>query len=462
MIGKLAQQEIDQKANVIEDLAKRIWENPELAYHEVKASEWTAQVLKDEGFEVETGYVGLPTAIKATWGSGKPVIGFLGEYDALPGLSQKVDPTKKDPIVEGGPGHGCGHNLLGAAHVGAVIGIKKEMEEKKLSGTIIFYGCPAEELLTGKTFMARGGAFKELDMAFAWHPGADNQLTNGAMTALNSAKFHFKGKTAHAGADPQNGRSALDSAEIMSVGANYLREHVTDDVRIHYVYTDAGTAPNIVPDTATVWYYVRALTRDAVVDTYDRLVNVAKGAALMNGTQVEVEFLGGCYNTLQNNVVLNLLHDTMEELGPQDWSQEDIEFAEKFNANSATYPKLVESGAVEKGVQLANTIPPIVTVNSFGSTDVGDVTHITPAVIFMTAAAPLGSVFHHWLNTASMGHDVGMRGMLYASKVMATSALKAIEDPSIIEAAQAEFKKSTNGKEYVCPIPADVPIPGVE
>lgn len=458
MTGILAQKELDFKSNKLIELAKRIWDNPETAYKERNASMWTAELLRNEGFIVETAYAGVPTAIKATWGEGKPVIGFLGEYDALPGMSQKLK-TEKDPVVPGGAGQGCGHNLLGVAHVGAVIGMKKEMVEKNLKGTIIYYGCPAEEVLTGKPFMARGGGFNEIDMSIAWHPGTRNSITTGTMTALNSAKFHFYGRTSHAGGDPHNGRSALDSVELMNVGANYLREHVTSDVRIHYVITEGGVAPNIVPDKASVWYYVRALSREAVEDTYNRLVEIAKGAAQMNGTQMKVEFFGGCYNTMQNRVLVDLIHDTMQEIDRPVYTKDELEFAESLNKVSANYDKFLSMGLIPEGVQLLNTVDPIKNDNGYGSTDVGDVQHIAPGVMFNTTTSNAGAAGHSWQITACSGSTIGMKGMIYAAKIMAVAGIKVLEDQSILEKAKKEFDKKMNGKKYVNPIPDYVPIP---
>jgi len=458
MTGTISQNEIDKKYDVLVNLATKIWQNPELGYMEKKASAWTAGVLRNEGFHVEESYAGVPTAIRATWGDGKPVIGFLGEYDALPEMSQKVA-TEKEPIAVGGIGHGCGHNLLGVAHVGAVIGLKKEMEEKNLGGTIVFYGCPAEELLTGKPFMARGGAFTELDMALAWHPGNGNVMNMGRMTAMNSAKFHFKGITAHAGGDPHNGRSALDAAELMNIGANFLREHVTDDVRIHYAFTETHSAPNVVPDKAAVWYYVRALSREAVEDTYARLVKVAMGAALMTETEVETEFLGGCYDTMQNKVLSELVLDTMNEIPLPQWTEEEMKFAETLDHCSANYQKMVASGQAVEDVHIANTVSPVVNVNIFGSTDVGDVQHIVPGTFFTTATQNIGAAGHSWQITSCSGHSIGMKGMIYGAKVMAAAALKALEKPEIIEKAKTEFNEAMHGRKYVCPIPNEIPVP---
>lgn len=460
-IGYAAQQAIDAKKDVLVDLATKIWENPEIAWTEKKASAWTAEVLEAEGFTVERNYTGIPTALRAVWGEGKPVIGFLGEYDALPNMSQKFQDSK-EAVVEGGPGHACGHNMLGTAHVGAAIGLKQELEASGASGTVVFYGCPAEEVLTGKTFMARGGAFRELDIALAWHPGALNSFTTGSMTACNNAVFHFKGVTAHAGGDPHNGRSALDAAELMNVGVQFLREHVTDDVRIHYAFTNVHGAPNVVPDKASVWYYVRALSREAVEEVYDRLLKVADGAAMMTETSVEVEFLGGCYNTLQNHVLLNAMLETYKELPKVEWTEEDIKFAETLNTNNPNYDKLLSAGVAKPGMQIDTNEPKITADNSFGSTDVGDVLHIVPGVLVMTPTANIGAPFHSWYITTCGRHDIGMKGMLNAAKILAVTGAKAVADPQIISDAKAEFNERTKGKGYVCPIPDDIPIPSVE
>lgn len=458
MSGELALKTIDEKSGMLRELAVRIWENPEIAYREEKACRWTAETLEKEGFKVERGYAGVATALRAVWGSGGPVVGFLGEYDALPNLSQKVS-TTREAAAEGTPGHGCGHNLICAAHLGAAIAVKKELEEKKLAGTVVFYGCPAEEVLTGKVFMARGGAFKELDIVFAWHPGTRNMISTGALTAMNSVKFHFQGVTAHAGGDPQNGRSALDAAELMNVGANFLREHVTDDIRIHYAFSEVHGAPNVVPDKTSVWYFVRALSRGAVEDTYKRLIKVAEGAAIMTETSVNVEFLGGCYNTLQNGPLLDLVYAVMKEVPLPQWTAEEELFAKKLDMDSPIYEKMAESGAIAAGVHLDSAVAPVDTRNNYGSTDVGDVQNIVPGVFFMTASSNIGAPGHSWNTTACSGHSIGMKGMLYGAKVMAVAALKAIAEPSVIKMAKADFEKSIGNKPYKCPISDEVSIP---
>lgn len=458
MSSTIAQRYIDEKAKSLEELATKIWENPEIAYQEFNASKWTAEYLNSNGFNVELSYLNMPTAIRASWGSGKPVIGLLGEYDALGGMSQKVS-TIKEAATEKAAGQGCGHNLLGVAHVGAAIGLKKEMEEKNLPGTVVFYGCPAEEVLTGKVFMAREGAFRELDIAFAFHPGANNDVTTGRMTAMNSAKFHFKGRSAHAGAEPHNGRSALDAVELFDIGANFLREHVTSDVRIHYVITDGGQAPNIVPDKASVWYYVRALSREGVENTYNRLLKIAEGATMATETQMSIEFLGGCYETLQNKVLVKLIHESMTEVERPIWSEQEINFARELNKSTTKYDELVSVGKIKEGIQICSEVLPIKNDDSFGSTDVADVEHLVPGVLFMTACSNIGAAGHSWQNAACAGSSIGIKGMIYGAKVMALAGIKAIENPEIVKKAKEEFDLSTKNKKYVCPIADSIKAP---
>ena len=465
MSGNIALNEIEAKKELLIGLSRNIWENPEVGYQEVKASQWSAELLENEGFTVERNYVGMPTAIKAVWGSGHPVIGFLGEYDALSNMSQSVS-TEYDPVVAGGPGHGCGHCLMTPACIGAALGMKKEMEERGLEGTLVVYGCPAEEMLTGKAFMARGGAFRELDIAFSWHPvQSPGSMALGALgTALNSAKFHFKGHTAHAGADPHNGRSALDAIQLMNIGAEFLREHITDDVRIHYAFTDVPGSPNVVPDKASIWYYVRANTRQAVEDTYNRLVKCAEGAAHMTETEVEIEFMGGCYETLPNKTLYMLLDKASREIPQIEWSDEDVAFAAKLNEISANYSSMAANGLVEKGQQLASgEFSMDETIRSMGgSNDVGEVEHIVPAIAFGTPSSNIGAAAHSWQITSCAGHSIGQKGMLQGARIMAVAGIRAIEDPSIIAEAKAEFEKSMAGRTYVCPIPDDVPVPGTK
>ena len=460
MCGQIALQEIDTQQELLVDLAKKIWANPEVGYQEVKASEWTAQVLEEAGFQVERGCAGVPTALRAVWGSGKPVVGFLGEYDALYNLSQTVS-THPEPVLEGAPGHGCGHNLMAPACVGAVMGLKREMQARNLPGTLVFYGCPAEEMLTGKAFMARGGAFRELDIAFSWHPlQRADMMSMGTACGMNSAKFHFKGRTAHAGGDPENGRSALDAAQIMNTAVEYLREHVPEGVRIHYAFTEVPGSPNVVPENVTLWYYVRALSREVVEEVYRRVVRAAEGASWATETQMTVEFLGGCYETLQNRVLFDLLREAQQELPAIQWTPQELEFAKELNQNSANYSAMVAHGAIDEDTQMDSRIPPVHFQSLYGSNDVSEVQHILPAAFFGTASSNIGAAAHSWQIVACSGHSIGMKGMLQGAKIMALAALKALENPEIIARAKEEFQQQTHGRAYVCPIPDEVPVPG--
>ena len=457
MIGTIAINKIKQEEAKLVELAQKMWDVPETAYNEVNACAWTAEILKEYGFEVEVGAYNLPTCVVGRWGSGKPVIGLLGELDALPGMSQKKK-TEKDPVVYGGAGQGCGHNLLNVACLAAAIGMKAEMEEKKLPGTVVFYGCPAEEVLTGKVFMAREGAFTDLDVAFAWHGNKYNMTSYGGGNGLNSAIFHFKGRTAHAGGDPHNGRSALDAAELMSVGANYLREHVTSDIRIHYSYKEAGTAPNIVPDKAAVWYYVRGGSREAIEECYNRLVKVAEGAAHMTETELEIEFLGGCYEGMANEYMSDLIYEALNNIPGPEYTEEELAFADALNKQSPMYEQCLASGELDNGPMFKG-VAPIVRRSGGGSSDVADVAHIVPTASAGTATYNLAGPGHSWQITACAGHSIGYKGMLYGGEVVAAAALKMIEEPSHIEKAKEEFAKAMNGKTYKCPIPKEVPIP---
>ena len=459
MLGQKAFDKIEQAKGRLVDISLKMWQHPEGPYREYKACEWISEYLKEEGFEVEVGVAGVPTAIKATWGSGSPAIGLLGELDALPGLSQKVE-THQDPIDPNAYGQGCGHNMLGVGALGGAIGLKAEMEASGLAGRVVYFGCPAEEVLTGKSYMARGGAFNDIDYCVEFHPGSVNVVHMGRTTALNSANFHFKGVTAHAGGDPYNGRSALDAVELMNVGANYLREHVTSDVRIHYIITDGGVAPNIVPDRASSKYFVRAFTRETCNDVYERLVRIAKGAAMMTDTEVEIEYLGGCYERLPNLVLSEVMQQALEEAPREAWTAEELQFARELNATRPDrYQKQLEEYELPEGTELCDSVLPISYMDTFGSTDVGDVQHIVPGVSFGTAAWNLGAPGHSWQVTACAGHSIGMKGMIYACKTIALFDLKVLENPEILHKARAEFDKKMAGKQYVCPITPEMLVP---
>lgn len=460
MLGKLAFEAIDAVQERLCEASRKIWEHPEGPYAEQFAAETCAGLLKEEGFEVERGYAGLPTALRASWGSGYPVIGFLGEYDALPGQSQKDVPWQEPAEVDA-YGHGCGHNLIAVAAVGAVIGAKWEMEKMGFSGTLVFFGCPAEEVLTGKGYMAREGAFQELDAALAWHPGRYNRASYSILTGVNSVKYHFAGVTSHAACDPEKGRSALDAVELMNVGINYLREHVPMDVRMHYVITNGGTAPNIVPDKATVWYYDRALDRDVMKSVEARMRKVAEGAAMMTETSLEIEELGGCYPSLPNHVLADLVDECMREIPQEPWTEEEIDYARKINGTTPeVWQACVEfSGVEDEDAQLHTGVMEIDEADDYGSSDVGDVGHIVPTTFYKTACYNIAAPGHSWQVGACVGNSIGQKGMLYGARITALAALKMVANPELVRRAKAEFDRSMRGKVYECMMPDSLKPP---
>lgn len=438
---------LEENKEMVAGISKQVWDFAETAFKEYKSSDLIASTLEDHGFEVERGAFGLETAFRATYGKGGPVIGFLGEYDALPGLSQEVS-TEQKPIEAGKPGHGCGHNLLGTAPLGACLALRYGMESED-EATIVYYGCPAEELLIGKGYMAREGAFRDLDVAVSYHPMNHNMVADTTMSAIETARFHFKGKTSHAAADPWNGRSALDAAELMTTGANYLREHVMDGTRIHYIYEDAGKAPNIVPDTATLYFFARAYEREIAVDVFNRLVKCAEGAAIMTETQVEVEKVGGCYEILPNHALMDTMAEAMEESPRLEFTEEEKAFAEEINKKSPKYDQAVKDPNYEP----INTdvMGKVKMVNS-GSSDVGDVSQLVPTVFFLTAAQNSLAPNHSWDIVACNGMSIGQKGMIYAAENLVRWTDKLIKNPEIVDQAKAEFAEATKNKEYICPI----------
>ena len=462
MTGDIAYKAIQDKRDELVKLASDIHANPEWAYHEYKAQKCTGALLEKEGFTVEYGAGGVNTAIKASWGSGHPVIGYLGEYDALPGLSQQVCTTPK-PQEGHTWGHGCGHNLLGVSCVAAVLGAKAEMQAQGLPGTIVYYGCSAEEQATGKPYMARGGAFDGLDFAMAWHPDCVNLVNIGRFTALNSAKFHFTGKSAHAGGDPHNGRSALDAVELMNKGVNYLREHVTDDVRIHYIITNGGMAPNIVPEKASSFYFIRAFTREAVVDTYERICKIARGAALMTETSAEIEYLGGCYQTLSNMTLSNMLNDCFDEVPAEEFTEDERRQMREINAATpAVHASLCRMYGRPEGTEIFEGVLPMDPIDMFGSTDVGDVMNLVPTpALLLTSCYSLGTAPHTWQTTYWANSTVGFKGTFRAARILALGSLKLLTDPAMQKAATEEFRRARAGLTYQCPIPPDMPIPDI-
>ena len=446
-------------------IAKDIWDHPQIALQETYASALQAKELEADGFSIEWGAGGMDTAFIATWGSGGPIIGFLGEYDALPGLSQTVS-AEKEVIESGGPGHGCGHNLYGTACMGSVMALKRAMERDGIAGTIRYYGCPAEEQVVGKVLMARDGAFDDLDAAITWHPGSTNLVWNGSSLALNSFKVNFHGVASHAAAAPHLGRSALDGVMLMDVGMNYLREHVISEARIHSVVTSGGEAPNVVPAFAQVWYYIRSPKRSEVDEMYERVLDIARGAALMSGTTHEIEFIAGCYDVLPNDTLSDLMLANMQVVNDLAFTADERRFARQLqatfpeNAVQMAYERMeksTERNSIEESIENPlwtqvlphNDTPPGVE----GSTDVGDVSWITPTGQITTCCWPLGTPAHSWQMVASSGSSIGNRGMLFAAKAMALTGLDLLRNPDLLARANEEFDEARGGATYKSALP---------
>ncbi len=443
-------------------MADEIWDNPELQFLEFKASKLQADFLESEGFRISWDIGGLSTAFAAEWGQGKPVIAFAGEYDALPGLSQK-DQNNPDPINAGGPGHGCGHNLLGTGCLAAALAFKEWLESTGRAGTVRYYGCPAEEGGSGKVFMGRAGAFDDLDATFNWHPWYINSAMKGSMLSVNRYYFRFKGASAHAAADPHSGRSALDALELMNIGVNYLREHVTDDVRLHYVILSGGLAPNVVPDYAESYYYVRAHDPQNLDDVCQRVIRIAKGAAMMTDTEVEIIYKSGSTRVLSNEVLADLQTEVMRELGGIDFSDEERAYASSINAHfgDANVKTLVDRYGVDPGTAKQPLIGDVLPSRdkgdvSPGSTDMGDMSWYAPCSMLQTATWASRAAAHSWGVVATGRTSIGHKGMMYAAKVMALSAAELVLSPETLAAAQAEFNAVLKETPYKCPIPDDV------
>jgi aminobenzoyl-glutamate utilization protein B len=449
---------VDERQERFIAISDDIWAHPQVALEETYACARQADDLEADGFRITRNVGGLPTAFMAEWGSGAPIIGFLGEYDALPGLAQEAS-TAKSPLVQGGAGHGCGHNLLGTASLAAASGMKAWLEQTGQAGTVRYYGCPAEEAESGKLFMASAGAFDDLDAAITWHPMELNTLWDGSCLAVDNARFRFHGQTAHAAASPELGRSSLDAVELTNIGVNFMREHVIQEARIHYVITKGGGAPNVVPDDAEVWYFIRAPRRDQVEELTARVRKIARGAALMTETRLEEHDLHGLHNYLPNEALGEVAFSALADLGPLEFSAEEQAFARLV---SEQYPDAVREGSIralnltdEQKAQalLGEVIPPRDKGKVLsGSTDVAEVSWIAPTVQLTTACFALGVPGHSWGITATGGMSIGHKGMLHAAKAMAITGARLHANPEILAKAREEHRKTTGGKPYRAPL----------
>ncbi len=431
---------IDAKHNTYRQTALEIWNYAELGYKETQSTALLQKLLKENGFVIEAGVAGIPTAFVATYGSGSPVIGILAEYDALPGLAQEAVPQKK--TIEGQKGgHGCGHHLFGTASVAAGIAIKELIASKKITGTIKVFGCPAEEGGSGKVYMVREGLFNGLDVAIHWHPDSENEVTMTSALANKSAKFRFRGLSAHAAMAPEKGRSSLDAVEAMNHMVNMMREHVPQETRIHYVITDGGKAPNVVPDYAEVYYYVRHPNRSDVVAIFDRVVKAAEGAALGTETNLEYEIIGGTHDLLINRTLAEVMHRNMEKIGGFSYSPEEVAFAKKIQSTlTFKVPDISTVGSVKP-------LQPNMNAGG-GSTDVGDVSYLVPTIGAQTATWAPGTPAHSWQAVACGGTELGIKGMMLAAETMALTAIDLYTNPAVVAKAKEEWKKGVGEYKY--------------
>ena len=435
--------------NELTNISDKIWGYAETAMKEKQSSKILSDYAEVQGFKVTRNIAKIPTAFIAEYGSGKPVIGILGEFDALPGLSQKAQPVK-EPLQQGMPGHGCGHNMFGAGSMGAAVAIKELIAAGKLKGTIRFYGTPAEEDLAGKVWMAKEGVFNDLDVCLDWHPDYENKANMQSSQAVTDYTVSFKGKSAHAAADPWNGRSALDAAELFNIGMNFLREHVKPSVRIHYVYKEAGKVPNVIPDTAAVWLWIRDSKRSGVSQVEERMKDIAKGAALMAGVKYNISLNNGLYELLTNETGAKALQANMQMLGPVTYTKEENDFANKI---------MQEYGLEAKGIN--GTIKPLEITKADpdgGSTDVGDVSYIVPEITLLATTAPYKAPWHSWVVVACGGMSIGHKGLLFASKALATTMVDLFQNEKLRQDIRKEFEQK-KGKEVWKAMLPDGPPP---
>jgi aminobenzoyl-glutamate utilization protein B len=430
-------------------MSDEIWGFAEIGLQETRSAEVLASYAQRQGFTVQRGVAGMPTAFVASYGSGKPVIAILGEFDALPGISQKAVPSR-EPLHAGEPGHGCGHNLFGAASLGAAVAIREMIAAGTLKGTIRFYGTPAEETLGGKIYMIREGLFRDVDIALAWHPDDKTTVDNLGAQAIVQFMVEFRGRTAHAAADPWNGRSAADAAEALTHGINLLREHVRPTVRMHYTVERAGDVPNVVPDYARVHTWVRDSRRPGVDTVFARVKEIARGAALIAGVEQTVTVQTGSSDMIILDRGLKLLHDNMTWIGAPTYTESEQTFARALQANT---------GQPQVGMK-AEVLPlaPILPDPPGGSTDVGDVSYVVPTLHFYGATAPFGVPWHAWPVVASSGMSIGHKGMLMASKILAATAVDVFSDESLRTALHAEWAGRTKDVTYQWLVPDGPPM----
>jgi aminobenzoyl-glutamate utilization protein B len=441
------QELVNKNAANWKEVSKQIWNYAELGYHENRSSALLQEQLRTAGFSVQAGVADEPTAFIASYGAGKPVIAILGEFDALPGLSQQAVPERA-PITPDAPGHGCGHNLLGSGAALAAVAVKEYMAANHIAGTLRYYGTPAEEGGSGKVYMVRDGLFKDVDVVLHWHPSDRNAVNNGGMLAVISAKFTFHGIAAHAAMAPDRGRSALDAVMLMGTGIEYMREHVPSNTRIHYIITKGGVAPNVVPDIAQMDLMARNPSNATLAGIWDRILKISQGAALMTETTVEVTDIGSDANIIGNDVLAPVAQRNLEEVGGYVLNDQQKDFASKLQKTL---------GVDAPSLDLTDIIQPLRPVDlnvPAASTDVGDVSWTVPTIGFSTATFVPGVAAHTWQAAASAGTSIGQDGMVIASKAIALTAIDLFTSPQLVQSAKADFEHKMIGKTYQSPIPA--------
>ena len=461
---------IDENAGIFTGVSDAVWAKPELSLKEFESAKLYCDTLRKYGFEVTEGLAGVATAFCGRYGSGRPVIGILGEFDALSGLSQAAGCSEHKPLVEGAPGHGCGHNMLGAGALGAAFAVKDYLEKSGQPGTVIFYGCPGEEGGAGKAFMAREGMWRELDCALTWHPSDVNEVVTGTNNSSIQVLYKFHGVSAHAAGDPENGRSALDAVELMNTGVQYLREHMTSDCRVHYAIIDAGgVSPNVVQSEASVLYMVRANKVRDSVKLLARVDKIAQGAALMTETSFDRQFIDGTAELVPNYTLEELLYRIFNEVGLPEYTAGERQLAEALRKTysvsvapgiAAGFDADIAADVAERTNGLSDAlcgfIMPEYHSTGFvaGSTDVGDVSWQTPAAQVHCVTFPFGAAGHSWQNVSSGGTSLGHKGLINAAKIIACAAIELMNDPETLQKARDEFTRRTKSG-YVCPIEPD-------
>ena len=440
---------VDGRNAELTKLSDEIWSYAEPAFQETKSAKALANFAEANGFTIQRAVAELPTAFVATYGSGKPIIGILGEFDALPGISQKAQPVK-EAFQEDAAGHGCGHNLFGVGSLAAAISVKELLAQGKLKGTVKFFGTPAEESGNGKVYMARAGLFNDLDICFDWHPGTHTEAAVQSSTALIELNIEFFGKAAHAAGDPWNGRSAVDALELFTHGVNMLREHVRPSVRMHYVIQKGGDVPNVVPEYAKTWLWIRDSKRVVMEEVFQRVQEVAKGAATMAGVESKVTLLSGTYEILVNRTGGEYMHKNLELLGPINFTEQEQAFAKKIQQTSNT-EQIGLDGNIGPFRETSND-------TGGGSTDTGDVSWIVPVIRVTAATGAPNAPWHSWAEVACAGMSIGHKGMLHAAKALGMTMVDAFENEQLRAAAKVEFEKRRNGHVYK-PYLADGPPP---